>query len=443
MPRTLPWLAGKTKRDADSSSPAASATIKRTASPRVKDESGTGIETPKGKGKAKEMKREEGTPTSSLRGDFMRSSPSPPSSPIHRCPSEEFLIEGLNADDIYIMVEDEFYAVAQTFTRHLHYAEYVRRKREAKDRNADAIRDIARPTDGRTAVSAEMRRRMKGEELDRVQEEGLDGVLGKREGKDGARDLEGEEGDEEAEEESSWVGTHLQELILSPRRARSLVGLKGMRSSTRAAAGFAPEAARSGFGAELGRNGGRVRFGDDENISNRVNESKTDHVILDETTDDDGDLDAGVYRSSPTIPRANNVPSRSTVRHSNSIRPTKEKERSLDPVVRQPPTTRQRDYALSSSEATHHSSLQRPPAESRVARDIKREQSTSRSAPSDTPQAKRKLVFDDFDELPELPKPTIQSERRPLYTQAKQKKIQDKEMASKKSRLNDVPTFLI
>ncbi|KAL4968432.1 uncharacterized protein BDV14DRAFT_197211 [Aspergillus stella-maris] len=436
MPRTLPWLSGKTKRDADSPSPAPGATIKRTASPRIKDESGAGIETPKGKGKAKEIKREEGTPSSTLRRDFMRSSPSPPSSPIHRCPSEEFLIEGLNADDIHIMVEDEFYAVAQTFTRHLHYAEYVRRKREAKDRNADAIRDIARPTDGRTVVSEEMRSRMKAEKLDQRQEEWLDGVLGKR-GEDSA-------GDEEVEEESSWAGTHLQELILSPRRARSLVGLKGMRSSTRAAAGFAPETARPGTGVGLGRNGGRVRFDDDDNLGNRVNESKTEPAILDETTDDDGDLDAGVRRSSPTAPRANNVPSRSTVRHSNSIRPIK--QRGPDPTARRPPTTTQRDYASSSSEATRHSSSKRPPAETRVARDIKREQSTSRDTSSDTAQAKRKLIFDDFDELPELPKPTIQSEkRRSLYTHTKQQKLQDKnkEMASKKSRLNDVPTFLI
>ncbi|KAL4801119.1 hypothetical protein BDV19DRAFT_384132 [Aspergillus venezuelensis] len=417
MPRTLPWLAGKTKRDAASPSPASGATIKRTASPRVKDESG--LETPKGKGKKREIKREEGTPSSTLRRDFMRSSPSPPSSPIHRCPSEEFLIEGLNADDIYIMVEDEFYAVAQTFTRHLHYAEYIRRKREAKDRNAEAIRDIARPTDGRTVVSEEMRRRMKGEELDRAQEERLDGVLGPRKDNGGGD----EEGEVEAEEESSWAGTHLQELILSPRRARSLVGLRGMRSSTRAAVGFAPETARSGTSAGLGRNGGRVRFDDDKNTSNRVNESKTDPAILDETTDDDGDLDAGVYRSSPTTPRANNVPSRST-----------------------PSTTTQRDHASSSSEATRHSSSKRPPAETRVARDIKREQSTSRDTSTDTPQAKRKLIFDDFDELPELPKPTIQSKkRRSLYTHTKQQKLQDKtkEIATKKSQLNDVPTFLI
>ncbi|KAL4946343.1 hypothetical protein BDV06DRAFT_136592 [Aspergillus oleicola] len=421
MPRTLPWLAGKTKREVDSPGP----TTKTTSTPRVKDESGTG--TPKGK----EIKKEKDTPVS--KRDILRSSPSPPSSPIHRCPSEEFLHEGLENDDIYMMVEDEFYSIAQTFTRHLHYAEYVRRKREAKDRNADAIRDIARPTDGWTPVSAEMKKREKARELERVQEGGLDSVLGKSERRD-----DGDGGEEEEElEESSWAGTHLQELILSPRRARSLVGLKEMRSSTRAAAGFAQaETSRSGGGSGSGR-----RFDDDD--AGCVNEGKTDPAILDETTDDDGDLDAGVRSSSPTTPRASNVPSRSALRHSESVRPAQEEF--LDTMVRQGTTTKGNSASSRSRPLHDLSSLKRPAAETRRPRDLKKGLSTeSRSASSDTMQAKRKLVFDDFDELPELPKPNIQSEKlRSLYTHNKQKKIQGKEMGSKKTRLNDVPMFLI
>ena len=39
---------------------------------------------------------------------------------------------GLNADDIYVMVEDEFLATAQLYTQHLHQAEYQRLKALAR-----------------------------------------------------------------------------------------------------------------------------------------------------------------------------------------------------------------------------------------------------------------------------------------------------------------------
>ncbi|VBB76727.1 Putative protein of unknown function [Podospora comata] len=58
------------------------------------------------------------------------------------------MIEGVDHDDRYRMVEDEFLAVAGEFTRHLHAAEYQRLKGLARSQNADTISNISRPVTG-------------------------------------------------------------------------------------------------------------------------------------------------------------------------------------------------------------------------------------------------------------------------------------------------------
>lgn len=64
-------------------------------------------------------------------------------------PIEEiFMADGLSKDDMYRMVEDEFYLTANTFTAHLHRAEYQRLQEEAKSQNALKIRNISRPVVG-------------------------------------------------------------------------------------------------------------------------------------------------------------------------------------------------------------------------------------------------------------------------------------------------------
>ncbi|KAL4990905.1 hypothetical protein BDW68DRAFT_174638 [Aspergillus falconensis] len=463
MPRTLPWLTGgaKVKREPDLPAPA----IKRTSSPRVKDE------TPAKK-------------DFTSRKDFLRSSPSPPSSPIHRCPSEEFLREGLDKDDIYIMVEDEFYTVAQTFTRHLHYAEYLRRKKEAKLHNADTIADIARPTDGVTLMNPELRKKYAAGELKARQKDGLDVVLGKQPARD-------EDVGDDIEAEASWAGTRLQDFMLSPRRVRSLAGLQKARSSTRAAAGFS----QSGLGSDPG-----VGKGPGDN--GFVEKGPKEPAITDETTDDDDDLDAGVSQASSTIARSSDTPLNSgplrrtpfAIQLSKPSGPPSEGP--LDHVgERQSPVFKQRKTTLSLEPLRRSSSIRTPskyrPAEVREEqasrpKDIfstnrkfdfddsddhatpssdSLRRSSSSAFPSgqqrpvgikepettnspdirpNTTQGKRRLVFDDFDELPEPRKPIVQSERQnPLYTNTKQKKLKDKDPTSKKSRLNEVPTFLI
>ncbi|KAL4753301.1 hypothetical protein BDW72DRAFT_169274 [Aspergillus terricola var. indicus] len=466
MPRTLPWLTGggKVKREPDLPVPA----IKCTSSPRVRDE------TP--------MKKD---PT--FRKDFFRSSPSPPSSPIHRCPSEEFIREGPDNDDIYIMVEDEFYTVAQTFTRHLHYAEYVRRKKEAKVRNADTIADIARPTSGVTPMSVELKKRYAADELGARQRDRLDAVLGKQLARD-------EDVGEDPEMEVSWAGTRLQDFMLSPRKMRSLAGLQKSRSSTRAAVELSqPSRLESDSG---------VGDGHDDDIL--IGKGQKKPAITDETTDDDDDLDAGVSQVSLTVARSSNTPSSSGPRRMSAAVQLLEStgpssEICLDDVgERRPSVSKQKKYTSSSGLPRLSSSI-RSPSEHRPAEAIKEEATrpkdiltttqarrrfvfddsdehftassdslhcssssmlpngqnclggikeklevaSSESIRPNTTQSKRGLVFDDFDELPEPRKPRIHSSQHPLYTNTKQIELRDKDTTSKKSRLNEVPTFLI
>ncbi|KAI1857456.1 hypothetical protein JX265_011191 [Neoarthrinium moseri] len=74
-------------------------------------------------------------------------SSSPPPEPLE----ESFMREGLDGDDMYRMVEDEFYYTAQRFTAHLHAAEYQKLKDKAKSHNAATIRDITRPVVGQVS----------------------------------------------------------------------------------------------------------------------------------------------------------------------------------------------------------------------------------------------------------------------------------------------------
>lgn len=46
----------------------------------------------------------------------------------------EYMIDGFEADDKYMMVEDEFEVVAKLFTRHLHHAEYIDYQKRVKAR---------------------------------------------------------------------------------------------------------------------------------------------------------------------------------------------------------------------------------------------------------------------------------------------------------------------
>ncbi|KAL5691441.1 hypothetical protein EMGR_006927 [Emarellia grisea] len=204
MPRTLPWLIGSGAKAED----AKSSTRRR----EVKHQKGSDH-------RAEETSKASKSTSRGEKRDFLRSSPSPPTSPIQRCPSEEYLIEGFDNDDIYMMVEDEFYAMAQTFTKHLHYAEYVKRKKEAKLQNAAAIKDLARPTDGVTPRSEETKRKEAAATLSARQRAGLEKMGGTR------PQLDSDKEEDDTDEDDGLAGTSLGYLMTSPRKARSLVGV--------------------------------------------------------------------------------------------------------------------------------------------------------------------------------------------------------------------------
>ncbi|KAG7048424.1 hypothetical protein JMJ77_0014062, partial [Colletotrichum scovillei] len=130
-------------------------------------------------------------------------STSPPPEPL----TETFMIDGLENDDKYRMVEDELVTIAGHFTAHLHAAEYQRLKAQTRTQNAETIKTISRPVVGSLTELARKRQ----EELLRKkkQREAL-----RRAKRDAGRD------DEDTGDETSvpWRGTSLQGLMHSPKK---------------------------------------------------------------------------------------------------------------------------------------------------------------------------------------------------------------------------------
>ncbi|AEO55535.1 hypothetical protein MYCTH_97480 [Thermothelomyces thermophilus ATCC 42464] len=142
-------------------------------------------------------------------------------------PEDRFMIEGIDHDDMYRMVEDEFLAVAGEFTRHLHTAEYQRLKGLAKSQNAETIQNISRP------VTQEMtdlvKRRHAALDTAARQRKGIAKTLRKR-----AASIDSDE-----EEPSRRPATSLQGLMDSPRKQNvpltSIIGTRPGSSYRRAA----------------------------------------------------------------------------------------------------------------------------------------------------------------------------------------------------------------
>ncbi|KAL3478584.1 hypothetical protein BJX99DRAFT_101560 [Aspergillus californicus] len=457
MPRTLPWLTSVKK---EISSPAPE--TKR----KVKDEPLT--------------PKKESSPS---KRNFLRSSPSPPSSPIHRCPSEEFLREGLDNDDIHVMVEDEFYTVAQSFTRHLHYAEYVRGRKEAKTRNAATIADLARPTDGITPMSEALRKKYAAEELKKKQEDGVATVLGER----GEVEVGDHTPEDDIDAQNLWAGTHLQDLMPNPRRGRLLVGVQGVRSTTRAAKGFAQAVGAGARTENEPLSGSRVV---DSVGGDGAAHGNTSSATWDESTDDedDDDLEAGTHRSSPTVSRRTPTSLGSGPRSSPPrIACTQTGNRWSTPTVsgktyasigsgaskstpriaypadnhkRARPSepenktsTFKDDQGVKSEGSASGKDLLRPsktPESTKASRrllfdDGFEEYSITRVIKTenepDRMQARRRRAFDDFDELPDIKPPQPQRPRSDI-TNKKPRKVKEENTGLKK-KLNEVPTFLL
>ncbi|KAI9772461.1 MAG: hypothetical protein M1840_000664 [Geoglossum simile] len=210
----------------------------------------------------------------------------PPASLPPQPPAEESMREGLEGDDRYIMVEDEFHAVAKTFTKHLHHAEYVRLKQLAKSQNASKIHTISRPVDSQTKMREDTKKAKARESMSRLQKNAVRDMLLAKRGED--------ESDQDLSDphEGPWAGTSLQGLMASPKKPeRSLAPISGIRSNTRAAAGFtkavSAAAQTSRFGCEVKRK--------PTPVFTPAGSSPQDGATASEGDADDDDLDALAY----------------------------------------------------------------------------------------------------------------------------------------------------
>lgn len=90
---------------------------------------------------------------------------SSPPPPLTGPPPVEFMTPGYQADDIFIMVEDELYSTAQIYTRHIHQAEYMRLKKLHRSRGQETLAALGHGTDhGRTKPSRALRLKMEAQE---------------------------------------------------------------------------------------------------------------------------------------------------------------------------------------------------------------------------------------------------------------------------------------
>jgi len=268
MPRSLPWLAQAAKKQVatkpTSSSPAPR--NKRLSSPDDpfdEDLNTTGVVTPE------RRKRTRTTRTPST---------SPPPAP----PDVEYMYEGFTADDAWMMVEDEFLTVVKTYTQHIHHAEYVRLKKLAESRGTGTLAAIARPTDARTAQSNATKLRLEAHTKDKKMKDGMKGVLN----------------EEESDEEDPYMqDPQLAGLMTASQHTNEdLTKIAKVKSKTRAAAGYlqSPHKKRT-----VGCEGEAIVDPYGGSPTNR----RASAVAVDESTDDDGDLDAPFTKSSKQKPR--------------------------------------------------------------------------------------------------------------------------------------------
>lgn len=217
---------------------------------------------------------------------------------------------GLSADDIYIMVEDEFHAVAQTFTKHLHHAEYIRLRNAAKDRNASTISNISRPVDSITSMREETRKKKEAEARAVKMKAALESIKAPKPAK-GLLDESDVSNFGEDKQDDPWQGTQLQRFMTtSPKKTLTgLTGLQGVISHTRAAAGYSkpekrPSQLTRPFQAAPPNTGASKTT-----VAQAASDSISD-------TDDDDDLDAPSRLPSRPPPR---IPSRPPI---SAARPT-------------------------------------------------------------------------------------------------------------------------
>lgn len=289
------------------------------------------------------------------------------------------------------MVEDEFYAVAQTYTQHLHYAEYLRRRKEVKAENATILGEIERPTDNRTPLPKNVERKREHEALRERQKAALTEVEG------------GRANENDDDDDKLWAGTHLHSLMTSPRKTRSLAGHHTLKSSTRAAAGFR-QAPASGTTRPRGDSIGSVT------CAMKAPESET--IAIDEETASDSDDDLDQQTQSTMLP------------------PLRRRQANTQHYQADAQTTPRALREPNSRNTSTSKGKGKPP--------------NGRPSPAHEFKSRIQSLFDDLDELPESSRinNSISNTRAPPANQLPEAG-RTNNSNPKKSRHNEVPTFLV
>lgn len=304
------------------------------------------------------------------------------------------MVEGIQHDDGWVMVEDEFYAVAQAFTQHLHHAEYLRRRKEVKAEHAAGMKEIERPTDNRTPLPNEVERKREAEALRERQKAGLAQI----------GDAGVDEKDED-EDDERWAGTQLHNLMTSPRKTRSLAGVYAPKSSTRAAAGF-------GQAPTLGT--GRARVNSIGSVAAPSRELEVPGIELDEeTASGSGDEDDLDLESKPVVlpPKRTNTTLRKSQTHDQTTPQARPQSKIQSTFTTKP-----------KSKPTH-----------------------GRPSPANAYKSRVQSLFDDLDELPESSRINNSISNKSSEPTARQSPGTGggNNLDAKKSRHNEVPTFLV
>lgn len=205
---------------------------------------------------------DDATPWSRAR-DGRSPSTSPPLAP----PVIELMRPGFDEDDAYMMVEDEFQAVAQSYTAHLHHAEYKRlmklakeKKKKRQQQEAEQLKrgELSRVGKLPGDASGEIKQGLRAMSLKARQSSGSDKLCGRSllnesdgQGQDGG---DGDDEEEEAEAREAvlvreekivgdmWAGTALARLMNwdHSQEKTSLKGLDAIGGETRASKGPGP-----------------------------------------------------------------------------------------------------------------------------------------------------------------------------------------------------------
>lgn len=253
MTRSIPWLAGASKKDTKRSSPAPRQPKKRSSSPdRPVNSDLEDVDPPPRNAVPKKRRKRE-------------TSSSPPPTVI--APEVTYMNEGLKADDIYVMVEDEFYSTAQLFTAPLHRAAYDRLRRLHRSRGEETLANLERATDRTTKPSTALRRKMEAEER--------------------AKKIRRKSAvEEDSDDDDEYMAVpELAGLMTSSQAVSARVGMENVtkaKSNTRAAAGFSQSPHKAKKTKDVFAN------------------SRMSPVREDESTDED-DLDRGTTRSRPAF----------------------------------------------------------------------------------------------------------------------------------------------